>query len=69
MAELNDPRHHHRTDRLDERCDPLFYRLIASSWAGALRTFCGAGKTLERATFIQKYFGKEWPNRHLYHLA
>jgi hypothetical protein len=29
MAELNDPRHHHRTDRLDERCDPLFYRLIA----------------------------------------
>lgn len=21
----------------------------------------------ERATFIQKYFGKEWPNRHLYH--
>jgi cytidylate kinase len=22
----------------------------------------------ERATFIQKYFGKEWPNRHLYHL-
>ncbi len=22
----------------------------------------------ERATFIKKYFGKEWPNRHLYHL-
>jgi cytidylate kinase len=23
---------------------------------------------LERATFVKKYFGKEWPNRHLYHL-
>ncbi len=22
----------------------------------------------ERATFVRKYFGKEWPNRHLYHL-
>jgi cytidylate kinase len=22
----------------------------------------------ERATFIRKYFGKEWPSRHLYHL-
>jgi len=22
----------------------------------------------ERATFIKKYFGKEWPNRQLYHL-
>jgi len=22
----------------------------------------------ERATFIRKYFGKEWPTRHLYHL-
>ena len=22
----------------------------------------------ERATFIRTYFGKEWPNRHLYHL-
>ena len=22
----------------------------------------------ERALFIQKYFGKEWPNRALYHL-
>jgi cytidylate kinase len=22
----------------------------------------------ERATFILRYFGKEWPNRHLYHL-
>jgi cytidylate kinase len=22
----------------------------------------------ERATFVKKYFGKEWPNRHLYHL-
>jgi hypothetical protein len=22
----------------------------------------------ERATFIQKYFGKQWPTRHLYHL-
>ena len=21
----------------------------------------------ERATFIQKYFSKEWPTRHLYH--
>jgi hypothetical protein len=21
----------------------------------------------ERATFIRKYFGKEWPTRHLYH--
>lgn len=75
---------------------------IASSWAAALPTSCGAGKTRsmsssmrpgrrksvgygcpararggggvgltideERATFIQKYFGKEWPNRHLYHL-
>jgi cytidylate kinase len=22
----------------------------------------------ERATFVKKYFGKEWPNRHLYHM-
>jgi cytidylate kinase len=22
----------------------------------------------ERATFVRKYYGKEWPNRHLYHL-
>lgn len=22
----------------------------------------------ERATFVKKYFGKEWPSRHLYHL-
>jgi cytidylate kinase len=22
----------------------------------------------ERATFVKKYFGKDWPNRHLYHL-
>jgi len=22
----------------------------------------------ERATFVKKYYGKEWPNRHLYHL-
>ena len=22
----------------------------------------------ERATFVRTYFGKEWPNRHLYHL-
>jgi cytidylate kinase len=22
----------------------------------------------ERAAFIKKYFGKEWPNRHLYHM-
>lgn len=22
----------------------------------------------ERSTFVKKYFGKEWPNRHLYHL-
>ncbi len=22
----------------------------------------------ERATFVKKHFGKEWPNRHLYHL-
>jgi cytidylate kinase len=22
----------------------------------------------ERATFVKKYFGKDWPSRHLYHL-
>jgi cytidylate kinase len=22
----------------------------------------------ERATFVKKYFGKDWPTRHLYHL-
>ena len=135
---------HASVDRLDERCDPLFYRLmkvfirgsyerslpvaglahfdadsmvafmhrvidgaaaegncvivgrgapyflrgredafhvfVYAPWEEKIRRVRMSGKSeedavdlvatidQERATFVQKYFGKEWPNRHLYHL-
>lgn len=60
--------------------EDAFHVFIYAPWDEKLRRVRKSGKTeaeavellstidRERATFIQKYFGKEWPNRHLYHL-
>jgi len=57
-----------------------FHVFIYAPWEEKIRRVRMAGKSEEeavelvstideeRATFIQRYFGKEWPNRHLYHL-
>ena len=57
-----------------------FHVFVYAPLEEKLRRIRGAGKTeaeawdlvstvdAERATFVKKYFGKEWPNRHLYHL-
>ena len=60
--------------------EDAFHVFIYAPWEEKIRRLCRTGKTPEhaeelvntideeRATFIQKYFGKEWPNRSLYHL-
>ncbi|HYL76910.1 MAG TPA: cytidylate kinase-like family protein [Bryobacteraceae bacterium] len=60
--------------------DDAFHVFIYAPWEEKIRRVRAMGKSQaeavelvstidrERATFIQKYFGKEWPNRHLYHL-
>ena len=64
---------------LHERED-AFHVFIYAPWDEKIRRVRMTGKSeaeainlvstidRERATFIQKYFGKEWPNRQLYHL-
>ena len=64
---------------LRERND-AFHVFIYAPWEEKIRRVRQLGKSeqeavdlvsnidQERATFIRKYFGKEWPNRHLYHL-
>src|SRR5579871_320123 len=60
--------------------EDAFHIFVYAPWEEKLRRVMASGKSeeeavellssidQERATFIQKYFGKEWPNRHLYHL-
>lgn len=60
--------------------DDAFHVFIYAPHAEKIRRLREAGKSVdeaedlvatidrERATFIQKYFGKEWPARYLYHL-
>ncbi|HEV2687849.1 MAG TPA: cytidylate kinase-like family protein [Bryobacteraceae bacterium] len=60
--------------------EDAFHVFIYAPWDEKIRRVRATGKSQaeaeelvstidrERATFIQKYFGKEWPNRHLYHL-
>lgn len=48
-------------ERVDERCDSLLDRLMKVYMHG---TFEQSLPTVG----IDKYFGKEWPTRHLYHL-
>ena len=60
--------------------DDAFHVFVYAPWEDKLRRVKNSGKSeaeavellnaidQERATFIKKYFGKEWPNRHLYHL-
>jgi cytidylate kinase len=64
---------------LRSRAD-AFHVFVYAPWEEKIRRVRMSGKSedeavelvstidQERATFIQKYFGKEWPNRHLYHL-
>lgn len=64
---------------LRERQD-AFHVFVYAPWEEKIRRVRMSGKSedeavelvstidQERATFIQKYFGKEWPNRHLYHV-
>ena len=59
--------------------DDAYHVFIYAPWDEKIRRVRALGKSQaeaeelvstidrERATFIQKYFGKEWPNRHLYH--
>jgi len=60
--------------------DDAYHVFIYAPWEEKMRRLREAGKSRteaeellstidrERAIFIQRYFGKEWPNRHLYHL-
>lgn len=60
--------------------EDAFHVFIYAPWEEKIRRIRALGKSeaeaaelvstidQERATFIQKYFGKEWPNRQLYHL-
>jgi cytidylate kinase len=60
--------------------EDAFHVFIYAPWEEKIRRVRMQGKSeaeaeelvstidRERATFIQKYFGKEWPNRQLYHL-
>ncbi len=64
---------------LRDRAD-AFHVFVYAPWEEKIRRVRAIGKTeteaielvgtidRERATFIKKYFGKEWPNRYLYHL-
>ncbi len=60
--------------------EDAFHVFVYAPWEEKIRRVRMSGKSeedavdlvatidQERATFVQKYFGKEWPNRHLYHL-
>ncbi len=60
--------------------EDAFHVFVYAPWEEKIQRVKASGKSeeeavellstidQERATFIQKYFGKEWPNRHLYHL-
>ena len=60
--------------------DDAFHVFVYAPWDEKIRRTRLSGKSeaeavelvstidQERATFIRKYFGKEWPTRHLYHL-
>lgn len=60
--------------------EDAFHVFVYAPWEEKIRRICEFGKSeseavdlvatidQERATFIRKYFGKEWPTRHLYHL-
>jgi cytidylate kinase len=60
--------------------EDAFHVFVYAPWEEKIRRVRMSGKSEneavelvstideERATFIQKYFGKQWPNRHLYHL-
>jgi len=60
--------------------EDAFHVFIYAPWEEKIRRVRAAGKSeseavelvstidRERATFIQKYYGKEWPTRHLYHM-
>jgi cytidylate kinase len=60
--------------------EDAFHVFVYAPWEEKIRRLRGMGKSeaeatemvstidRERAIFIQRYFGKEWPNRHLYHL-
>jgi cytidylate kinase len=60
--------------------DDAFHVFIYAPWEEKIRRVRMSGKSeeeavelvstidQERATFVLKYFGKEWPNRHLYHM-
>ena len=60
--------------------DDAYHVFIYAPWEEKMRLLRDAGKSRaeaeellstidrERAIFIRRYFGKEWPNRHLYHL-
>ena len=64
---------------LRDRAD-AFHVFVYAPWDEKIRRVRMSGKSEaeavelvssideERATFIRKYFGKEWPSRHLYHL-
>ena len=60
--------------------EDAFHVFVYAPWEEKMRRVCALGKTQaeaaelvseideERGTFIRKYFGKEWPSRHLYHM-
>jgi cytidylate kinase len=60
--------------------DDAFHVFVYAPWEEKIRRVRAMGKSeaeavelvstidRERASFIQEYFGKEWPNRHLYNL-
>jgi cytidylate kinase len=60
--------------------EDAFHVFVYAPWDEKVRRVRASGKSEEeavelvstideeRSTFIQRYFGKEWPNRHLYHL-
>lgn len=57
-----------------------FHVFVYAPWEEKIRRVRASGKSeaeavelvsaidQERATFIKRYFGKDWPSRHLYHL-
>ena len=60
--------------------DDAFHVFVYAPWEEKIRRVRAPGKSeaeavelvsaidQERATFIKRYFGKDWPSRHLYHL-
>ncbi len=57
--------------------EDAFHVFVYAPWEEKIRRVCESGKTQaeavelvtiidqERATFIRRYFGKDWPTRHL----